>query len=159
MNKTAARRTPANAAPREPQRLNPGLIVATAMLSAVLGGLALPSFVVIVAGLLPSIVAFVVDDKPGRPLFHTVAPLNVAGVAPFVLKLWLHGHTMDGALAILTNVFDIAVMYGTAALGWVLAWLNPAIAVVVAEAFSGYRLNRLEAREKELRAEWDFEGT
>lgn len=159
MSQTGARRPPSRApASRERQRAAPGFVViGVAVLSAVMGAIALPTFVVAMAGLLPSVVAFIVDDKPSRPLFHTVASLNLAGVAPFLLQLWSHGHTLDVALGIIMNVFNLATMYGAAAAGWALVWFSPIVALFVADVLSDVRLHRLEAREKELRAEWDFD--
>ena len=45
---------------------------------------ALPIFIILYGGMLPTIVAFLVDNQPGRYLFRTVGVTNLAGVVPFL---------------------------------------------------------------------------
>ena len=70
-------------------------VVASAVL---LFMVALPTFVTLVVGLLPSLVAFIFDRSPGRTMARCVFGLNFSGVAPYILELWqVPSQTVGGA--------------------------------------------------------------
>lgn len=81
---------------------------------------ATPALLVFVVGCVPAIVAFIIDREPGRNATLAVAAANVAGVAPFIVELLVAGLTMARATAMLSDVFVIAVVRGTAGIGWLL---------------------------------------
>jgi hypothetical protein len=131
-------------------------VIAATIAAGVVAGLAQPTFVLALAGLLPSLVVFVASSSARRTLLHTVAPINLAGVAPVIFELWSRGHALETALHLLSEVETLALMYGAAAGGWLLAWLSPKIAYMIADIRWDYRLKALDAREGDLREEWDF---
>ncbi len=53
---------------------------------------ALPTVLVLAAGMVPSMVALVVDRAPNRTAGITVGSLNLCGVMPFLLELWSQPH-------------------------------------------------------------------
>ena len=116
----------------------------------------MPTVLTVVVGMLPTIVAFVVDNRPGRHTFQCVAALNFAGVAPVVLGLWQGGLDLDGAVVHLINPFNLFAMYGAAAIGWGLVWLAPILTTVFVQTMLQYRANRLRAEDAALEQDWDF---
>ena len=71
------------------RRRNYNLYVFVIAAGLMLGGIALaitalPTFIILYGGMLPTLVAFLVDNQPGRYLFRTVGVSNAAGVIPFV---------------------------------------------------------------------------
>lgn len=78
----------------------------------------LPSVVMLFFAMLPSVVAFIVDRTPQKHATYCVTGLNFSGVFPYLLDLWAGDHTVDAAIALVTNVFALLTMYGAAAVGW-----------------------------------------
>lgn len=127
----------------------------------ILGGLfvaglmfALPTMLVLSIGLLPTLVAMVVDSHPRRYAARAVGAMNVAGILPFLVGLWQTGHGVVSAMEILTDVFAWLVIYSAAALGWLLHLGMPEISGLLMQISSRRRIRRLEARQRRLISEW-----
>ncbi len=89
----------------------------------------LPTTVLLAVGMIPTVVAYVVDRDPDKTAPMTVGGLNFAGVFTFTVSLWQAGHTMAALSRILTDPFAWLVMYGAAGLGWTLYYgIPPAVA-------------------------------
>ncbi len=112
------------------------------------------SLVVLLAGLLPTAAACVIDRERGMPLAISVGALNSAGVFFFVLDLWLGTGGLGAAFAIVTNVFDMAVMYGMAAIGWIIHLSMPPFAASYLSVSQDMRLQKLMRHQESLIEEW-----
>ena len=66
---------------------------------------------VIVFALLPTFVAFIVDQTPGKNALFCVGSLNMCGVLPYLFDLWTGDNSMDAAILILTDVFSLVVIF------------------------------------------------
>jgi hypothetical protein len=94
-----------------------------------IGLIFLPTTVLIAVGMIPTVVAYVVDRDPDKTAPMTVGGLNFAGVFAFTISLWQAGHSMTALTRILTD----------AGLGWTLYYgIPPAVA--------GWIILRAEAR-------------
>lgn len=113
-----------------------------------------PALLLFVIGSIPAMVAYVVDREPGRNATLAVAAANFAGVAPFIFELLVTGPTMDRALAMLTDVFVIAVMFGTAGIGWLLVLGMPKVATVYIEVTNEAKIKAMRREQKRLVDEW-----
>lgn len=78
---------------------------------------ALPTAIILGIGMLPTVVAYLVDRTPGRCTTMTVAGLNFTGVAPYLMKLWMTKSGIANAVAIVVDPFALVVMYGAAGAG------------------------------------------
>lgn len=125
-----------------------GLLVVGLMMFAT------PAFLLFMIGIVPAIVAFVVDRERGRNATLAVSATNVAGVAPFVVELMMVGPTLDRAFAMMTDVFVLAVMYGTAAIGWGLVLGMPKLAAVYIGVTNDSRIQTLRREQKRLVEDW-----
>jgi len=115
---------------------------------------ALPTATLLFVGMVPTLVAFIVDMTPGRYLARCVAGMNLAGLAPFLHHLWARGHTMTLALDIVTDVFAWFAIYGASALGWLL-FLGLPGAVSMFRMLNGKRRTyMLREKQKQLVNEW-----
>ena len=65
----------------------------------------LPTVVLLFLGLLPALVAFIVDDEPRKYSTMCVVATNFAGTWFFLLRLWTGDHSLAEAMAILTDVY------------------------------------------------------
>ena len=118
---------------------------------------ALPVCVLLVVGMTPSIVAYVIDQTPRRTLTLTVGPLNLAGTVPYCMQLWFGVDTMHALGPYLTSVWVWLVMYVAAAIGWLLHLGMPVIVHFLLERSIDRRKARLVQIQKKLRAEWGDE--
>ncbi len=112
------------------------------------------SLVLVVFGMLPTFVAVLVDRSPQRFAFISVMAMNLAGVFPYLLDLWMGSNSMSVAIDSLTDVFSLFTMYGSAAVGWVLFIVTPPIVTTVMTFIAQRRVSILRANQKRLLAEW-----
>jgi hypothetical protein len=147
-------RVPATAGPaRRSGSQALGLIVTGAAMLA-LSVVATPVAVLVVAGMIPTIVAYIIDQTAWRTLTLTVGPLNLAGTAPYCLLLWLGTDTIQALGQYLSNVWVWLVMYLAAAIGWLLHLGMPLIVRFILESALDRRKGRLLQLQSELRADW-----
>lgn len=126
----------------------------TLVLVIPLGLFVLPSTVLLLAGLIPTIVAYVVDKDPDKSAALTVGSMNLTGIAPFLVRLWQAGHTLDGTARLLADPFTWMVMFGAAAIGWLMYFFIPMGVAMVEQARSGSRIREMEAERAGLVADW-----
>lgn len=104
--------------------------------------------------LVPTMLAWLVDNTPGQSLIRTVAPLNLASSLPFAIKLWHEHNSLDQVFSFMSGSATWVALYGAAAFGWMLYYLAPAVITTVAER----RIERLRDaaldRQKALKDEW-----
>lgn len=116
----------------------------------------LPTALILVVGGLPTLVTVVIDRYPRHYLTRCVGCLNFAGVAPYLVKIWMH-HTTLAAMQMLTNPYAWLVMYGGAAMGWIVFLSAPSIAWLQVELTGAHRIKVLKARQRQLLEEWGEE--
>ncbi len=116
--------------------------------------LSLPTVVLLFLGLLPAIVAFIVDDNPRKYATKCVVASNFAGVWFFLLRLWTGEHSLAETMAILTDVYAWLLMYSAAALGWLCYLWFPSIAALFMEMTAERRIAGLKLKQKKLIDEW-----
>jgi hypothetical protein len=115
---------------------------------------ALPSAIVLAVGIVPTIVALIVDLTPGRYLTRCVVGLNVAGVSPFIHSLWTKGNDISTAISIISDTFAWLVIYGASAIGWLLFLGLPGAVAVFQTLNSKRQVYLLQDRQKNLLEEW-----
>lgn len=135
---------------RVPYVLQIGLSIA-AMAALVLS---LPTVVLLFLGLLPAMVAFIVDDNPRKYATKCVFVTNFAGAWFFLLRLWTGDHSLAEAMAILTDVYAWLLMYSAAALGWLCYLWFPSIAALFMEMTAERRIAGLKLKQKKLIEAW-----
>jgi hypothetical protein len=135
------------------------LITFTVIIITALAMIALPLCILVVAGCLPTIVAVLVDRHRRRYLARTVGAMNLAGVLPGALKMWMVGISFHSLMQVINSPVSWLVMYGGAAAGWALYFVVPPIVSMVFEVNTDDTKRRLEARAKALIEEWGDEVT
>lgn len=133
------------------------MILGALVILVLLIGVALPTVALIAFGLLPAIVAAIVDRTEEKSSTFCVGGLNFCGLFPYLLQLWLEDNSMSQATDLLTDPFVLAVIYGGAAMGWMLYLSLPPVIASFIQVMSQRRLTQLRAIQKEIIAEWGDE--
>ena len=110
-------------------------------------------------GMLPTGVAFVVDQSRGKYAATTVGGMNFAAVFPAMFSLWLHGNSVSAAGVVLTDAFSMTAIYAAAAFGWILHLGIPTVVCVIRRVTSGGKVARLRTRQQQLIDAWGEEVT
>ena len=114
----------------------------------------LPTVLLLLFGMLPAIVAYIIDPSKHKTSTICVGAMNFAGVFPYLLGLWTGIHSIDVALGILTDVFALMVMYSAATAGWMVFVAVPPVVGVLLNVMDGRRIEALRARQKRTLKEW-----
>jgi hypothetical protein len=112
--------------------------------------IALPTVTLFAVGMVPTVVAYIVDLSPGRYACRCVASLNFAGVFPHILKLWTTGHHMTGALKVAADPYAWLVMFSAAGLGWLLFIGVPGVSAALQSLNAKRTVESLKQRQREL---------
>jgi hypothetical protein len=157
--KTTAKRPTKPGVRRRGRNTGSAAITVTVIVIVVLALTALPLCLLVIGGMLPTAVAIVVDRHHRRYLARTVGAMNLAGVMPGALRLWEAGISFDSLQQVINSPYNWLVMYGAAAIGWVLYFCVPPVVAMVIEVKVDETKHRLEAKAKALVEEWGEEVT
>lgn len=118
----------------------------------------MPTTVLLLLGMLPTVVALVIDRHGGTRAI-TVGSLNLCGCLPFLLELWTTSHTMAQAVTLITDPRTIIVMYAAAGIGYMIDWaLSGIVATIMIQRATG-RLKAIRQRQEEMVVRWGPEVT
>jgi hypothetical protein len=149
----------AGATPRRRGNSGSAFITLTVIAVTGLALVALPLCILVVAGTLPTVVAVLVDRHKGRYLARTVGAMNIAGVVPGALRMWAAGMTFASLQQVISSPYTWLIMYGAAAVGWLLYFGTPPLTAMVVEIKVDDTKRRLEEKAKALVEEWGEEVT
>lgn len=126
------------------------------ILLAVVSTFALPTIVILIIGMLPAWVAFIVDPNPSKAAGKCVLSLNLVGIAPYLMDLWVMGGRgqMDKAYVIFTDPFTWLIMYGSAAVGWMIYLGMPHLIGAFMDMRAEHRKAQLITLREEILKEW-----
>lgn len=139
---------------RRPKRGGSGSAMLLVLLLAPAGLMMMPTSVLVLAGLAPTFVAYLIDRDPEKSAALTVGAMNLCGVAPFIVRLWQRGHEMSVTLRMLADPGTWLVMFGAAAIGWLLYFFIPQIVAAAMSLRSQSKIKELEERRGMLIADW-----
>jgi hypothetical protein len=134
------------------------LIWLQGLLCGAMATLATPTALLLAVLLAPALLASVLDREPGRPRARSIAFCSMAASVQPLRTLWMAGHTMATATALLANVQVLGLAWSAAAAGWLLAEATPIAVRVVLEALAVTRTARLRAERSRLAAAWGAEA-
>ncbi|WP_374383822.1 hypothetical protein [Dongia sp.] len=114
----------------------------------------LPSAIVIGVGMIPTIVARVVDTSPGKRLTVTVGGFNLLGCLYFLHKIWAAGQGMGDIQPTLMNSFGWLSALVGAGVGWIVFGFMPVIIGKFAETQTALRLRSITKDQERLVEDW-----
>lgn len=132
------------------------LLIPTFILAAVL--FKATTFLLLV-GMLPTPMAFLVDRTPRKSKVVTVGALNLAGCSPFLFELWTSGNSFARSVDIVIDPKAIIVMYAAALIGYVINWAVSGVVAAIVSQRAQARLKYIDKRKKDLVERWGREVT
>ena len=126
-----------------------GLLIATMFMV-----ISLPSMILILFGMMPSIFAWIIDKSEKKYAMFSVLGMNLSGLLPYLMDIWFQDHTTEAAISILSNLFDLMVIYGAAIFGWILYVSLPPVIITFLIVISDRRIVLLESNQRKITKEW-----
>ena len=121
--------------------------------------LSLPTVMLVAIGMMPTLVAFIIDRSPQRYSTFCVGGMNLCGVFPYLLDLWAGTVDVASAAEIFTNVFAIMLMYSAAGFGWMIYLSLPPVVVALLQVMAQRRADQCRELQKDLIEEWGEDVT
>lgn len=115
----------------------------------------LPAVIVLLIGLLPTITVLITDSKNSNKLV-VIGCFNLSGVFVYLLNIIRH-FSMDGALNILSDIFNLIIMLGSAGIGLVLYYEVPNLFIFLSKISANKRLENIDKRLQKIGEEWGQE--
>lgn len=127
------------------------------VIGTVLAVTALPLCILFVVGMVPTIVAALVDRHQARYLARAVASMNLAGLVQPFLAIWHIGINLASTEHVLSDPHSWLSMYGAAAIGWLLTLGMPSITRGIVDVHADQAQRNLRERAEYLVKEWGDE--
>lgn len=140
--------------PRKPARKKRGNVWTFMLLVIPAAMVMLATTVLLLVGMIPTMVAFVIDRDPDKPAPITVGGLNFCGCLPFAIDLWKHGGGVAQVMKLLVDPMAWLVMYGAAAVGWAFFFGIPPLVASAEIMRSERRVELLKTKKVSLVKEW-----
>jgi hypothetical protein len=128
------------------------------LLCGAMAMLAPPTAVLMGVLLAPSILALMFDRQAGRPRARSIALFGMAASVAPLRTLWVSGHTMAAAGALLGDLHVLGLAWAAGAAGWLLAEAAPIAVRAALEALSISRAAQLRALRARLADEWRLDS-
>lgn len=119
----------------------------------------MPTTIVLLMGMMPTIVAAVIDRTGKGTKALTVGAMNIAGCTPFLIDLWTKGHTPEMAVTIISDPRTMIVIFSAAGIGYLISWAMSGIVGTIMIQRGGGRLKDIKKRQASLIERWGREVT
>ena len=105
-------------------------------------------------GMPPTLVAWMIDRTYQKSATYCVAGLNFCGLFPYLLDLWLGLHSADSAFSMMSDVFTLLAIYGSAAFGWMMFIAIPPVVATFLTVIAQRRVAQLRTLQRNIINEW-----
>lgn len=119
--------------------------------------LAGPTMILLLLGMLPTLVALIIDRTKQKSNSLCVGSINFIGVFPYIMGLWGGMNDFTAAFTIVGDIFNLLVMYSAAAFGWFLFLTMPSIISSFVLVLQQRKVAQLRGEQKDLIDEWGAE--
>lgn len=123
-------------------------------IGAALAVYALPVFIILYGGLMPTLVAYLMDERRGKHFVITIAAMNGAGVILALRPLLSSNFAPEAGMIAVADPSNWMMMFGFAMGGWFLALAVPVVVSQVLDLVYRQRQRAAEAARDALVAQW-----
>lgn len=113
-----------------------------------------PTVVLFTIGISPTIFAFFIDKDRQHSSATAIGAMNCAGVTPFIIDLWIRGHTMGTVFHILGESGTWLIILGSAAIGQLIVSVIPQAMATITLAHAEARVKTLKQNLELLQNSW-----
>ncbi|USG62718.1 hypothetical protein NBZ79_06975 [Sneathiella marina] len=113
-----------------------------------------PTMMVLLSGMIPSIVAALLNTKRGSGSLPAMIALNLAGVIPVLGILWQRGGNFHQAFLLLADVYMWLAMFGGAGIAMFLTWSVPVCVYAIYDVQAKSSIRKLLKQRRKLVDEW-----
>lgn len=115
----------------------------------------LPILVVLLVGLLPTFTLMILDIKNVNKLI-VVGCFNLSGVFVYMFNV-LRNFSVDNALFIFSDIFNMILMLGSAAIGLIVYYELPQLFIYLAKASNQKHIANIDTKVEKLQEIWGAE--
>ena len=113
------------------------------------------SVIMLMVGLLPAFVAYIVDKTYSNSWFKTVFCFNLAAMLPYIAEVYFEQNNSASAMqAQMGDFFMWFVVYLSAGFAWVLIWACPQFAMLYLKGYHEYKAEEHRRKFDKLKKEW-----
>lgn len=112
----------------------------------------MPIVVVLFIGLLPTLTLLIIDGKNINKLI-IVGCFNLSGVFVYVFNV-MKNYSVDNALFIFSDVFNMILMLGSAAIGFLIYYEVPMLFIYLARISNQHHVTSIDAKIEKLKEIW-----
>lgn len=149
-----AQKPPAPSQPAPAQNKRASTVMWSMVIGALLLPWIMPTLVVFFFGMIPGLVALIVDRARGKYGAISIIALNFAGLFPYLLKLWSKSQSLASAVTVIADVFTLLVVYGAAGAGLIIYMAIPTTVASVFQVMSQHRIVVLREQQRKILEEW-----
>lgn len=113
-----------------------------------------PTMLILLSGMIPSIVAVLLNGNGAGGNLAALMAFNLAGVIPVIGILWERGQTFAHAFALLSDVYIWLSMFGGAGIAVFLTWAVPVCVFSLYELQAKSTVGKLYRQRQKLIEEW-----
>lgn len=150
-NQAQSSNAASNAGAPQGKPFKPALLLVLLLPVAVLMA---PTAIVLLAALMPTYAARLMDSSPGKFLTWTVLGMNIVGAIYFLHELWTLGEDFGAIAIVLGDPIGWLAVFAAAGSGWGLYLLMPLATARMAATQSALRMRRVERDIARLTEEW-----
>lgn len=114
----------------------------------------MPTIVLLCLGLIPTLIALITDTDREKSSAVAIGSLNIAGLTPFVIDLWMHGQTMGYVFQILKEPQNLLIILGSAGIGKLIIFAVPPVLASFTVARCEGRIRLLKENLETLKTSW-----
>ena len=115
----------------------------------------LPIVIILLIGLLPTLTILLTDPKNTQKMI-IIGSFNLAGVFIYLINI-LNNYSVRDAFFVFSDIFNLIIMLGSAALGFIIYAELPNFVIWVYKATAQKRLEGIENRLQKLSQDWGQE--
>jgi len=112
------------------------------------------AFAFFMLGMLPAILAIIVDKGAGRFGSQTISACNFIGILPFLFDIGVNYEKSIAATEAMKDPYTWMIIYGFAIIGLMLIYVLPNITAIIFTIKAESKLKRLTQEQEKIANEW-----
>ncbi len=137
-----------------PPRSRQSFLVWGSIIFGLLFLVALPTMTLLLIGMLPTIVAYIIDRTKQKHTALCVGGMNFLGVYYPLMQLWTGDRPIKELTDLMPDLVDFLMIYGAAGFGWLLFTSIPPVVAAFLTVMAQRRVATLRATQRHLIEEW-----